>query len=270
MGIQYEQNNNFTRWLDSLDKRFWKPSIRELIIMFGYSGIGKTEYTYFVARSNAEKWNLVYYLSLELPEYDMKQRICLSKAWVSKYMFQTNNFNDYQRDKMNETWSELENLTNMKILSPQNKWIRHIIEYIRKWHQEWCNMFVLDNLDKIWWDWWDNENSRYQLITSQLQDLKNELNICIILIHHARKQLNKQQAMMKAWLEWMRGNQKIIDNSTQVFEVFRELDQDDDDFKNNISEIIQLKDTFWWPKWYEKIQYHWWTYREYLPDNNKK
>jgi hypothetical protein len=42
----------------------------------------------------------------------------------------------------------------------------------------------------------------------------------------------------------MRGNQKIIDNSTQVFEVFRELDPDDDDFKLNITEIHQLKDTF--------------------------
>jgi hypothetical protein len=41
---------------------------------------GKTEYAYFVARQNAELGNKTLYLSLELPEYDMKLRICRKKA----------------------------------------------------------------------------------------------------------------------------------------------------------------------------------------------
>jgi RecA-family ATPase len=58
-------------------------------------------------------------------------------------------------------------------------------------------MFIIDNLDKVTYTT-DNENTRYNYITSQLQDLKNKLDICVILVHHAKKVFNKQQAMMKA------------------------------------------------------------------------
>ena len=54
----------------------------------------------------------------------------------------------------------------------------------------------MDNLDKVYVDGTDNENSRYQKITSQLQDLKNALGITIVVIHHNKKVFNKQQASM--------------------------------------------------------------------------
>gem|GEM_PF-4228515 len=47
-------------------------------------------------------------------------------------------------------------------------------------------MFIIDNLDKITMQGTD-ENTRYQRITTFLQDYKNENDACIILIHHAKK-----------------------------------------------------------------------------------
>jgi len=41
---------------------------------------GKTEFTYFVARKNIEQGVKVCYISLELPEYDMKLRIARKSA----------------------------------------------------------------------------------------------------------------------------------------------------------------------------------------------
>lgn len=46
---------------------------------------------------------------------------------------------------------------------------------------------MIDNLDKIWGNEREDENSRYQRITTALQDFKNENDACIILLHHAKK-----------------------------------------------------------------------------------
>lgn len=267
MWLQYykPEEASFTWWLETLDKKFGKPSVRELIVMFGYSGIWKTEYSFFVARRNAEAWKLVQYFSLELPEYDMKQRICLSRAAVSKYEFQTNKYTQTQKDIMDWTYLELEAISNLKIIWQEDKTIDWIIEQIQIWYNNWCKMFFIDNLDKVTLKyWWDNENARYQSITSRLQDLKNKLNVCIILIHHAKKQFNTAQMSTPAWVEWLRWSQKIVDNSTQIFEVFRDLDPDSYDFADNVTQIFQLKDTFWWPKGYQKIQFSHWWYIDYI------
>jgi hypothetical protein len=48
-------------------------------------------------------------------------------------------------------------------------------------------MFIIDNLDKIRAENKEDENSRYQRITTFLQDFKNNNDACIILIHHAKK-----------------------------------------------------------------------------------
>lgn len=270
MWLIYQQENNFTRGLECLDKRFWKPSIRELIIMFGYSGIGKTEYSFFTARRNAEAWNKVQYYSLELPEYDMKQRICLARAWVSKFEFQTGRFTQEQKEIMDAVWDDLESITNLQIIWPEDKTVEKLVELIRDWYSKWYRMFYIDNLDKITTRYgWDNENSRYQYVTSKLQDLKNELNICIVLIHHAKKVYNSTQVMARAWIEWLRGSQKIVDNSTQVFEVFRDLDPDMPEL-HKLTQIIQLKDTFGWPKWYQMLEFQRWEYIEYIKPEDKK
>jgi replicative DNA helicase len=269
MGLRYWNKNNLTWGLESLDRKFWKPSERELIITSWFSGIGKTEFTFFVARRNAEIGNRVLYLSLELPEYDMKHRICTSRAWVSKWEFQTGNFTEIQKDIMEAEWKSLDRLENLFIVSPQEKSLRVIDTQIRLWYDAWIRLFFVDNLDKIYIDGIDNENTRYQKITSQLQDLKNELGITIVLIHHNKKVFNKQQASLPWGLDWLRGSQKIIDNCTQFLEVFRDLDPDDPSM-HKITEIIQRKDTQWWPKWKVLLEFQKGRFIDYVPPTKEK
>jgi len=104
-------------------------------------------------------------------------------------------------------------------------------------------MFIIDNLDKIAGNEREDEMSRYARITSKLQDLKNELNLCIILIHHANKP-SKKDTYSQAGIAGMRGSQKIMDNATQVFEIYRDLDPMCSNEEKRIVEISQLKDTF--------------------------
>lgn len=59
-------------------------------------------------------------------------------------------------------------------------------------------MFVIDNLDKITAGDREDENTRYQRITSTLQDFKNENDACILLLHHAKKPDTRNNTYMPA------------------------------------------------------------------------
>ena len=146
----------------------------------------------------------------------------------------------------------------MLIQKPENCYLSEIDTLIRKWYDAGYRMFVVDNLDKVIIpSISDNENKRHADVTSHLQNLKNDIPIHIILIHHAKKWMNRQQAESRAWLEWMRGSQKIMDNATQVFEIYRELDPDEtDELQKAKVEIIQMKDTFEWANGFETIYFY--------------
>lgn len=253
--------SDFTWWLESLNKRFGRPWKRDLITLFGYMSSWKTEFTYFVSRKNAEVGNKVCYISLELPEFDMKLRIARKRAWISKDDAQTGNYSQHQKEIVNKEMEKMNNQKNLYIYKPEEcnmKWIEHTI---RMFYDEWCRFFVIDNLDKISGN--ENDNVRQQEVSSSLQDIKNELNICIILIHHAKKPFNSMQQYLPAWMVGLRWTQKILDNSTQVFEVYRDLDPENTDVKDKARvTLYQYKDTFEWANWSVDIYFNKWDYTE--------
>lgn len=259
MEINYAKTP-FTWGIKQLDKRFGKPWIRELIILFGFSSSWKTEFSYYTARKNAWLWNKVLYISLELPEYDMKLRICRKKAWINKYEFQTWKYSEEQKALMSKEWENLKDDSNIKITSPERKDLAWIEKEVRQWFDDWYRMFIIDNLDKVSMIWVD-ENTRYQRITTFLQDFKNENDACIILIHHAKKADWRWLTYKRSWLAGMRWSQKIIDNATQLFEIYRDIDPDEIDETTKAKvEIIQMKDTFEWANWFEEIYFYKWEY----------
>jgi len=257
MEINYNKQTKFTWGINLLDKRFGCPDIHELIVLFGFMSSWKTEFSYFTARANAAKWNKILYLSLELPEYDMKLRICRKKAGISKYNFQKKNYTEQQKKIMEDARKDLEADKNVIIASIENKSLADVEHVIMKSFDQWCRMFIIDNLDKIWADGRDDENSRYQKITTLLQDFKNNNDACIILIHHAKKFESKWISYKRAGIWWMRWSQKIMDNATQVFEIYRELDPDTtDEIEKAKVEIIQMKDTFEGANGFETIYFY--------------
>lgn len=266
MEINFDNTTTYTRWLSSLDKRFGMPGKRELIVMFGFMASGKTEFTYFMARRNAEKGNKVLYISLELPEYDMKLRIARKRAGVNKYDFQMKKYNDQQKLIMQEQFRKIDEQPNLKIVSPDDKSLGAVIKLLRQWYDQGYKMYVIDNLDKIRPNQREDENTRYQRITTALQDFKNENDACILLIHHAKKPDGKGFAYKPAWLAGMRWSQKIMDNATQVLEIYRDLDPDCEESERNKVTITQMKDTFEWANGFVDTYFHKWDYREENPD----
>lgn len=244
MRINYKQTP-FTRWLKKIDKAFGKPDTPELIVLFGYASCWKTEFTYYMARQNVSNWEKICYISLELPEYDMKLRIARKSAGINKYDFQTGNYSEQQKQIMETTFDEVDSLENLYIIKPNINDMAHIETTIRKWYDAGCRMFIIDNLDKIIGS--ENDNTRYQDISSSLQDLKNENNICIMLIHHAKKPTSRDRQYEPAGMSGSRWSQKIMDNATQSIEIWRDLDPEQVDPKSRSRVYLyQYKDTAEW------------------------
>lgn len=255
----------FTWGVNSLDRAFWKPDYRELITLFWYMSAWKTEFTYFMARKNVENWQKVCYISLELPEYDMKLRVSRKWASVKKIDFQNGNYSDTQKYAIEDTFQKLEDTKNLFLIKPETNDVWWIEKSIREHYDLWCRLFIIDNLDKITWD--DNDNTRYMKISSSLQDLKNESKICIILIHHSKKPQNRQVQYLPAGMSGIRWSQKVLDNSTQVIEIRRDLDPDiTDKIEKSKVYFYQYKDTFEWGNWQATVYFHKWDYYEQIQE----
>ena len=250
----------YTRWLDSVNNALGKPDKRDLIVLFGYMSSWKTEFAYWMSRKNIDQWIKVCFISLELPEYDMKLRIARKTAWIKKIDFQNWSYSDYQKSLMDDTFQKLEILEDLIIIKPDTCDMWKIMRTMREQYDAGCRLFIVDNLDKISWD--ANDNVRYQKISSDLQDFKNENNCCVILIHHAKKPMNKQETYSPAWMSGMRWSQKILDNATQVIEIWRDLDPDIPDNEKNKVQLFQYKDTFEWANWVATIYFRKWWYHE--------
>ena len=93
---------------------------------------GKTEFAYFVARHNAKNDSKVLFISLELPEYDMKLRIARKKAGITKYDFQKNNYSTAQKEIMTTAFKEVDQARNLMINSPDDKSLGSILKIMRE------------------------------------------------------------------------------------------------------------------------------------------
>jgi len=250
----------FSWWLDKVDNKFWVLDQLDLVVIAWFPSMWKTEYSFFCARENAKAWNKTVYYTLELKPRFMKTRIAMKKAWISKIEFQKARYTDQQSEKANQVYKELSNIENLLLTwfeeSPN---IEKIIEDIREKHSKGYNLFFIDNLWNI--SWIINEVERYNEITQQLQQLKNQLDICIVLLHHMSKPSGIWWVNRPGWIAKLRSSQKIVDNSTLILEVWRDTDPDEESEKvRKTTKLCLYKDTFAWLIWTIDIYFINWTY----------
>ena len=273
--LDHQSITPFTRWLDSINNKFWKPDYWELIVLCWFPSCWKTEFIHRVARENTKKWVKVCFISLELTNEVMAKRYAQKKAWVEVVEYQDKTYNEYQKTALNKYYKEFINIPNLEVLSITNtikvddlirhrQWLDDADWLIREYTDKGYTMFIIDNLWKIWWP--ENENARFDEITSKLQSIKNELWINIILLHHLKKAFKKEDQYKPWWVWGIRWSQKVIDNATQVIEIWRTLDPEEDDKEEKAKvKLFQYKNTITWMNGYAEIYFNKWDYQENNP-----
>lgn len=239
----FKQDDSYLSWgLSSIDNKLGMIWKRDLVVLAWYPSVWKTEFVYSLARQGSMTHKIVYF-SLELPEIEMKKRLCLAKQWISKIDFQLGKITPEQKDKLNEYYKYLWMFNGLKIINYEKRpTVDVLMEKMKELIEEWVEFFIIDNLGNI--AWWDNENDRLTKITNELQGFKNNYSVWIILLHHLSKPW-KWESYKPWWISKVRSSQKIIDNATLVLEIFRDLDPDisDEEERAKVT-LFQYKDTF--------------------------
>lgn len=263
--IEFWNINLFTRgiewmpdWLGCFDKK-------DLVTLAGYPSSGKTEFTFFLAKNNANNRQKTLYISLELPSQQLVERLARKKSWITKKQRQDQDITEQQMDRMNLEFNKIKNIKDLEIVSYKHAPTVEMLEAtMKKYKDKWFNLFFIDNLWKIAGN--SNENTRFDNITSSLQDFKNHNNCCIFLLHHLSKPW-KQFTYMPWWIWGIRWSQKIIDNSSLVFEIFRDLDPDADQDDKRKVQLILYKDTMDWATGNIDLEFDRWSYKLFNKNN---
>ena len=262
--IDYCVMQPFTRWLEHIDKYLGKPAYNDLIVLWWFAWIWKTEMAYFLARKNSALGNKTMFLSLELPKKDMIMRTVWKRHGFNKYKSQTTEISPELEKKMMDMTLDMMADDNIEIISPDGAWwIDEIERRIEEGNDMNFKIFIIDNLWKISWD--ANENTRFEEISSRLQDIKNKHNICIILLHHLKKPTDKKDQYRIWGISWFRWSQKVIDNATQVIEIWRNKDPEMWVEINCTTLLLQYKDTWFGNSWRAEFRFDKWEYVQENP-----
>ena len=251
-------------WLDYMDREFRKmDKYWELIVIFWPPWCWKTEFGFFVAKGNKENLKTVYFC-LEIPEQTILKRRALRKRWYTwediDYNRLTNEQEFLVQNDLNRFKAESKKYLTMISIS-QSPTIEQLIDKMESEYTE-NILYIIDNLGKIQWN--DDENKRFEEITSKLQTFAYGKKCWIILQHHTVKPPPKKDkdienvfAQSLFWPYWFRGSQKIFDNATRLIEIHR-------DYANNKTLMMQYKHTPTDTRWFVWLSFEQWDYREYL------
>lgn len=245
----------FTRWLLSLDNKFWKIDYHRFVVAVWESWAWKTEYTLFQARKNADLWHKVCYISLEMWKAGLIERQCMKRAWVSKPQRDAKDLSQNQIDIMKEMQKKLWDYPNLDIIWLNDTSLRWLLSAIRYKQKEWYALFYIDNM---WFIRWDNEDEleTTKLTSRELKTLTNELKISIVLLHHFNKgsSMERYAPRGKASIRW---SGKIENDADYIFQVYR-------DFENwtNLAQILLEKDRIWGEPATVPIKFVKWDYED--------
>jgi len=254
--IDFTYITPYTRWIDMPD---WLGVFdkNDLVVLAGFPSMGKTEFSFFIAQKNAQKGIKTLYITLEMTKKNLFIRLARKKAWVSRQKRQKKQFSVEQKDKMIEEYKRLSNIEWLTFVSfDQSPDYQTIEKTIKEYREKWYWLFIVDNLGQIIDQ--KNELDTQAEATRGMRLLVNQMDAPIMLLHHLNKPQKKEQ-MYSPWGMWaIRGNQKIIDNATMVFELWRDTDPESED--KNIVELILYKDTEDWATGSARLKFDKWNY----------
>lgn len=248
----------FTRWIKELDNKFWKIDYHNLVVALWESWSGKTEFTFFQARQNANAWIKTCYIALEMTKWKMIDRIAMKRAGISKEQRDLKNFSDAQLIRMRKIHDEIRWRKNLEISSLENPTSEIICDFIREKNKEWYELFFLDNLGFIIWGPKDTELDVTKNASRMFKTLTNELNISLILLHHFNKWTSQSRQKLRE-LSDIRSSGKIENDADLIFQIRRDFSEEDERYSSKVLFSLQ-KDRNRWTPWTMDIKFVAWDY----------
>lgn len=253
--VDFETIVPFTWWLDCIDEKFWKIDYWKFVAAVWESWAGKTTYTFFQALCNANAWYKVCYISLEQDPSELLLLKALKRYWVDKYDWDNKTVSKQQQEWINHMIKELASNKNLRITKVPTPTLARLCKAILQAKEQGYVMFYIDNLWIILSDKWNSKE--YDMVTEcsrVFMTLAHDEKVTIVLLHHFN-QWNSVSRYAPRTLADIRGWAKLEHDCDLIFQVWRNLDYEDET-KKDITSIIVQKNRQWWTTWVYEVKFN--------------
>ena len=200
-----------------LDNVLGKIKKWQLVILLWETWAGKTTFATFMARKNK---NSCYYV-LEDSVENIASRYAMKRAGITMEEYNEWTWSDYKEELYRQGYLNFRN-RDLKLIDVWHKiTVETLIESMKDMKDKWCNLFFIDNLGFLVWNW-DSEATQTADVSSKLLSFCIEHNVCIVLLHHFKK---KAWNLDKRDISQMRWSWKLWDDAFMVVEYIRDCDQ---------------------------------------------
>lgn len=188
-------------------------------VLVGDSGMGKTEFCFYLARENAAMGNRVLYISLEMSTEALIRRYAMRRAGIQKVENLDKNIPAAKLKRLEEIIRDIPE--NLKFFGGEKITVLEISSQIKKGRYD---LVFIDNFGFIDKEGME-EKERYEAISRELVSLKKAQKVCIIALHHFTK--NGQRGMGRSIAD-LRGTGKIENDTDLVIDFTRPSHKDED------------------------------------------
>lgn len=243
--IDFGEKYKFTRGLDKINQWLGTFHTGKMILFVGKAGMGKTEFSFYMAKENAIKGNRVVYISLEMKAADLVIRSARQYARINKLERSNKELTEEQIGSFTEHYKYIIDINNLQIVSFDDETTIDVVEkYILELHSKWADLFFIDNL--WFFTWRENELERFAEISRRLKKLTNDNPLSIVLLHHVKKTLaiNEYKPATSNDIRW---SQKLVDDADKVVQIWRNTDPKlQDPVEKQTVYLITHKDREFW------------------------
>jgi replicative DNA helicase len=182
----------------------------DLLTFVGATGGGKTAFNLENVWKELKRGNKVVYFSLEMPHYQLIQRLMMNKLNISFNPDQPEKEIAKAKEKIQKAIDDGEFWWLKNLIVSEERDFKKIKSTIRKLKEKDFNLIVVDNLNII--DHKDlDEYERFARISGDLRDLAKKEDLAVILLTQFKKTGDKEATM-----EDIKGNKAVVDNSDIV------------------------------------------------------
>jgi len=187
-------HTNFKYWIEILDDYCWWIIENELVVIWAWSWVGKTELAIHIAITNALLWKKVALFSLEWDKWEIIYRyfqkeinLKLQKEWRfikwPEYRLNIIDIEKYEDQVFNEIPKELEEnikIFNKTYIPNRDKLLNIIRDNYTKF-----DMFVIDHLHYL--DYWEDERIWLSKIINSVKEATEIIKKPVVMVSHLNR-----------------------------------------------------------------------------------
>jgi len=213
--VKKDYKNRYTWGTRGLDTSMAIIKRGNFIIVGAKRGSGKTTFTFDMACKNAMLGHKVLYISLEMEEDKIKEDFARKYAGITvgeEYDYIIPDTKQTAYEKRIKEINSIPNLFFRGMRRGSNVSLNSIIELINEFSD--IDLVFIDNLDLIEGNKGENDWERQKRITKKIMGITIEKQLPIILIHHYRKRMGKDNGS-----DELSGSGKIADNADIIINI---------------------------------------------------